>query len=339
MLEVSRRLFLVGCSHRSAPLAIRERIALSPEAQKTLYERLEQLSMVRECLVLNTCNRLEICAVGGAEAPAMILSAIGEATGLSEDELDAHSYQHADSDAVAHLHAVAAGLDSQLVGETEIFGQVKAAYEMGKAMGSVGRTLHRVLQKTFQAGKWARTHTAIGQGQVSLGNVAVELAERVFGSLNQASALVVGSGEIGREVAKALCSRGLDQLTVTSRREERANLLASQVGGITSPFASWTEVLSHSDVAIFATSAPGTLLDTPTAERVMRARSQRPLFFIDLAIPRDVDPGVGTLASAFLYNLDDLTAIANANRSLRESEVEKCLVALRERAADTWKRL
>ncbi len=334
------RLYLVGCSHRTAPLVVRERIALSPESQKLLYERLQASSAVRECFILNTCNRLEIYGVGGTGTSHILRTALAEITHLNDAEIAGHSYEKAGVDVVGHLYEVAAGLDSQLVGETEIFGQVKAAYEMAKAIGSVGRVLHRVLQRTFQAGKWARTHTAIGQGQVSLGNVSVELAERVFGSLRKASALVVGSGDIGREVAKALCSRGLNDLSVTSRSFERALALAEEVNGATTlPFAEWTRALPHTDVAIFATAAPQVLLDVTTAEQVMRERSGRPLFLIDLAMPRDVDPAVGSVASAFLYNLDDLTEIANANRKLRESEMEKCRLSLRERAEANWPRL
>jgi glutamyl-tRNA reductase len=235
-------------------------------------------------------------------------------------------------EAVAHLFEVAAGLQSQLIGETEIFGQVKDAYAEACAEKTVGQSLHRLFQKTFQAGKWARTHTAISQGQVSLGNVAVELAARVFGSLKHSHGLVVGGGEIGRDVAKALHSRGLKKISVTSRRAESATSVASEVEGEVIDFKEWQTLLSKADVAVFATAAPTMHLTKAELTSLMKKRGGDPLLLIDLAMPRDVDPACADLDSVFLYDLADLSEIANTNRRIRESEISVCRDGLRQRA-------
>lgn len=339
MESKSSQLYLIGCNHQSAPLHLRERLALKDESHHALYEALRAHAELHESFVLHTCNRLEVYAVGNGTTPEHVRAVLGEVTGSEASTFVEYAYDHRDAAVVEHLFEVAAGLNSQLVGETEIFGQLKNAYEEACERGTVGRLLHRLLQKSFQAGKWARTHTAIGQGHVSLGNIAVELAERVFGSLRTANALVVGTGQIGKDVAKALRSRGLSELSVTSRRLENAVALAEEVGGAHLAFDRWHRALERADVAIFATSAPNALLTTEEASAIMSVRGGDPLFLIDLAVPRDIEAGVGELESVFLYNLEDLSEIANANRITRESEVEKCRAALKERAQGFWARL
>lgn len=333
------QLYLLGCNHKSAPLALRERLALSDETHRALYDALAQKDDLRETFVLHTCNRLEVYAVGNGTTPTRVREALGAVTGDALQIFTEHAYDYRDAEAVEHLYAVAAGLNSQLIGETEIFGQLKNAYDEACERKTVGRVLHRVLQKSFQAGKWARTHTDIGKGQVSLGNIAVELAERVFGSLKKANALVVGSGQVGRDVAKALRSRGLEELTVTSRTLANAAAVAEEVGGATLSYERWHRALERADVVVFATSSPHAILTTAQVEAVMGVRRGDPLFIIDLAVPRDVEAGVGELESVFLYNFEDLSEIANANRQLRENEVERCRSALQERAHGLWSRL
>jgi glutamyl-tRNA reductase len=333
------QLYLIGCSHHSAPLELRERLALNDATHRALYEGLRAAGDLRESFVLHTCNRLEVYAVGNGTTPRLVREVLGQVTGGELEAFSVHGYERHNLEAVQHLYEVAAGLNSQLIGETEIFGQLKHAYEEACERQTVGHLLHRVIQKSFQAGKWARTHTAIGRGQVSLGNIAVELAERVFGSLRRARALVVGSGQVSCDVAKALRSRGLGELTVSSRRLERAAAVAKEVGGVPLPFERWPRVLEHTDVAIFATSAPEILLTAAEVQAVMSIRKGEPLFLIDLAVPRDVDAAAGELESVFLYNLEDLSEIANTNLRLRQSEVEKCRHALRERASSFWSRV
>ena len=333
------QLCLLGCNHHTAPLELRERIALTEETHRRLFETLKEHPEFSESLVLHTCNRLEVYAVGNGTTPEHLKTTLAEITGLSAELLTEHAYDLRNAEVVKHLYGVASGLNSQLVGETEIFGQVKAAYQEARQRGTTGPLLHKLLQKSFQAGKWARTNTSVSQGQVSLGNIAVELAERVFGSLRKASALVIGSGQVGRDVAKALRSRGLGELTVTSRRLETAAAVAQEVGGAPLAFDCWHRALETTDVAVFATSAPDALLRTEEAAAIMQVRGGDPLFLIDLAVPRDVEAGVGALESVFLYNFEDLSEIANANRKLRESEVTKCRQALDEKAHHFWSKV
>jgi glutamyl-tRNA reductase len=334
---------MVGCSHHSTPLEVRERIALPPERLARLREALLSDPLIAESFVLHTCNRLEIYgsspAGAGETLEAQLARHLQVATTFTSDEAQTYAYTRDAEEAVRHLYEVAAGLDSQLLGETEIFGQVKSAYESAQQVRSVGPVLHRLLQKTFQAAKWARTHTGIGQGQVSLGNVAVDLAERIFGRIAEARTLVVGSGEIGREVARALHSRGTREIAVTSRQLANAQALAAEVGGETIPFNAWAEKLRYVDIAVFATASPGALLTEAIADERLPERHGQPLFLVDLAMPRDVAPEVGERQAVFLYNLQDLAEIANRNRAMREAEVNRCRTELRERAANFWRRL
>ena len=213
---------------------------------------------------------------------------------------------------------------------------MKDAYAEACDRKTAGRLLHKLFQKSFQAGKWARTHTAINQGHVSLGNIAVDLAARVFGELKKSHALVIGGGEVGRDVVKALHSRGLKQISVTSRREETASLAAAEVVGEVVPFDTWKTVLEKADVAIFATASPGSLLLAEEVTRIMAERNGDPLLLIDLAMPRDVDAGCGKEEAVYLYDLAALSKIANTNREIRESEVDHCRIGLKQRAETTW---
>ncbi len=330
---------VVGCNHRSTPLEVREQLALTPEKLECLRAALATDNGLRESYILHTCNRLEIYGVGTHPAAERLFYHLQTATGFEAKALQEHAYSLDAEQAVNHLFEVASGLDSQLLGETEILGQVKAAYAEAVNRQTVGPVLHRVIQKTLQAAKWTRTHTAIGQGQVSLGNVAVELAERIFGKLEKARTLVVGSGEVGREVARALHSRGASAIAVSSRRLENAKVLAAEVQGETIPFASWPEKLRFVDITIFATSAPGTILTEGMVAGMMKTRGDEPLFLVDLAVPRDVDPSVGGLDAVFLYNFEDLAEIANRNRALREAEVTRCRRILSDRATLLWNKL
>lgn len=329
-------LHLVGCSHESAPLELRERLSLGPDTVKELYAALQAEGHLGEVAVLHTCNRLEIYVVGSSVDLNSLTRRIALATKLPVEEFQNHVYRLEGRSVVQHLFEVASGLKSQLVGETEIFGQVKNAYAEACQQRTAGKAIHKLFQKSFQAGKWARTHTAISQGHVSLGNIAVDLADRVFGTFKRSHALVVGGGDVGRDVTKALHSRGLKRISVTSRRAETAAGSASEVGGEVVPFDSWKEVLETTDVAIFATAAPGALLTRAELSKIMTKRGGDPLLLIDLAVPRDVEAACGDEEAVYLYNLADLSNIANLNRKMRESDVELCRQGLKQRTAATW---
>ena len=333
----SPRFVTIGCNHHKTPLAIRERMALTPDGVRLLSARLKEHPEVREAAVLNTCNRLEIFAVtGNHDWNREIAAMLHSINGFPVEEFLEHAYAFEDLDAVNHGFQVAAGLDSQMVGETQILGQMKSTYAAAIEDKSVGPVLHKFFQKSFQAAKWARTETKIGIGQVSLGNVAVELATRIFGRLTVSRTLVVGSGEVGQEVAKAFRSRGVACMSIASRTHERADELAHAVDGLVIPFNTWKDNLPYTDIAIFATSAPGYLLDRSTIEETLRKRPRRPLFLIDLALPRDIEGSAADVRNVYLYNLEDLAAIANENLESRRREMELCLQELSKKAQYAW---
>lgn len=315
-------------------------MALSNEGVRSLQDGLRQHPAVREAAILNTCNRIEIYAVSQngdwREAVAQLL---GEINGFPVNEFLEHAYCFENLDAVKHAYRVAAGLDSQMVGETQILGQMKNTYADAIEQQTIGPVLHRFFQKCFQAAKWARTETKIGVGQVSLGNVAVELAVRIFGRLTVSRTLVIGSGEAGRDVAKAFRSRGVACMSIASRTHQRAEALAREVDGLLIPFNTWEDTLPYVDIGIFATSAPHCLLDREMIEHRLGKRPRKPLFLIDLAVPRDIQPEVAELPNVYLYNLEDLATIANENLKSRQEEMASCVIELEKKAHYLWERL
>lgn len=330
-------LFLVGVTHRTAPFGFREKIALGIEGEAALAAELACLPAVREFAVLNTCNRVEIYGVAsnpaGARAATAAFCALRH---IAVGDFEQFGFTLTGRDAVEHLLQVAAGLDSQILGETEIFGQVKRAYAAAQTRGSAGPILNRFFQKAFQAAKHVRTNTGISTGQVSVANVAVDLAESVFGSVCDARILLLGAGEMAEKSARAFQSRGAKQVTVANRRLDRATLLAQTLGAKTVCFDQREAALSASDIVVCSTSAPGTILSCAAVRAAMAGRRSRPLLLIDLAMPRDVDTAAGSLENVFLYNLDDLAAVAAKNRQARLSEANAGRAALAPRVETLW---
>jgi glutamyl-tRNA reductase len=333
-----RCLFVIGASHHRAPLEVRERLALVSE--EGLRADLAAVPGLREFAILNTCNRVEFYGVGAdAEAAASVQAAYCARQRFSADEFERVRFRMTGRDAALHLFEVASGLDSQLLGENEIFGQVKEAYAAAQSFGSAGAVLNRVFQKAFQAAKHVRTHTGISSGRVSVANVAVELACNIFGSLAGARVLVLGTGEIGEGTARAFRSRGAADLAVAGRRIERAARVASGLGAETLPFDERDARLADYDIIVCSTSAPGAVLGASAIAAAMRRRPARPLLLIDMAVPRDVESAAADLQNVFLYNLDDLAGIAEQNRSAREAEVAHCRAMLAQRADGLWRQL
>jgi glutamyl-tRNA reductase len=313
---------------------------LSAEGVQTLQDQLRDHQDIREAAVLSTCNRLEIYAVTEAgNCEKDIAGLLESINGFPVEDFFEHAYVHENLEAIKHAFEVASGLDSQMVGETQILGQMKDSYAAAIEKRTVGPVLHRFFQKSFQAAKWARTETKIGSGQVSLGNVAVELATRIFGKLTVSRTLVLGSGDVGREVAKAFRSRGVACMSIASRTHERAEELAREVDGLLIPYNTWIESLPYVDVGIFATSASSHLLDKATLAPILAKRPRKPLFLIDLALPRDIEASAAELPNLYLYNLDDLANIANENLKSRQREVDICIAELARKAKYTWKGL
>jgi len=333
-------LFLLGASHQTAPLAVREKLALDDARALALAARLQQTPGVGEFAFLNTCNRVEIYGVArDADTFAGLRHSLAETTGCTPEELASVVHLRQNHEVVAHVFSVAAGLDSQIVGETEILGQVKGAYEAALAKRWTGPVLNRVFQKTFQAAKYIRTHTAIGEGQISIASVAVDLAGKIFGDLAPVNILVVGAGDIGIKTVQAFQSRGARRITVASRTLSRAEEAAASAGGWAATMADLPETLAAADIVASSTSAPGFVLTLELVAAAMKRRAARPLFLIDLALPRDVDPAVANLANVYLYNLDDLAKIAEANLAQREAEVARCRAIVAERTAALWPQL
>lgn len=330
-------LFLLGASHHTAPLAVREKLAINQTRADELAAQLKANQAVREFALVNTCNRVELYGV--ADHPATLdrlRATLCGITGCTPAELDAAVALRQNHDVIAHLFAVASGLDSQIVGETEILGQVKQAYDSALEKHWTGPVLNRVFQKTFQAAKHIRTHTHIGAGQVSIATVAVDLAGRIFGELAGTKILVVGAGDIGLKSVQAFQSRGATSITVASRTLAKAEEVAALAGGWAQSMAELPEAVAQADIIVSSTSSPDFILPRELVATSMKRRPARPLFLMDLALPRDIDPATAKLANVFLYNLDDLAAIAEQNLAQREAEVAKCRAILAERTAALW---
>jgi len=333
-------LFVIGATHHTAPIEVREKLSLGAEAAAALHAELGAMPGLREFALVSTCNRIEFYGVAEtAEAATGVQAAFCTRQRFTVEEFEKFRLSLRGRHAVQHLFEVASGLDSQMLGETEIFGQVKEAYAAAQARRSAGPVLNRVFQKTFQAAKMARTHSAITEGRVSVANVAVDLAVNIFGDLTGTRVLLLGAGEIGEKTAKAFQGRGATGLTVASRRLERAMELATSLGAGALPFEHREAKLADFDVVVGSTSAPDLVVSHGATTAAMRKRPDRPLFFIDLALPRDIDPAVAGLQNVFLYNLDDLAKIAERNRAAREAEISKCRALLTERAAALWQQV
>ncbi len=340
MSAVLQSLFVLGSSHHQAPLEVRERFALSQDEAQALQQALHAHPDIRECIVVNTCNRLEIYGLATSpEIESIIRDQFCERHGLSRELFDSHSFWHTNLDVLQHALEVSTGLDSQMVGETDILGQMKKAYAAAKNAGCTGTVLNRLFEKSFQAAKSARTQTAITRGQVSIGNVAVDLASRIFGKLHDSRVLLLGSGDVGEKTAQALKSRGVADITVSSRTFENAHKLAHQLGGAAIEFSDFETQLLHFDIIICSTASPTTILEIKNLAPALKKRPERPCFLIDLAMPRDIAPEVEKLENVYLYNLDDLSSIANENLEQRRTEIEHARKILKHHAWTLWLQL
>ncbi len=314
---------VLGLSHRTAPVELRERLYFQteklPHALGTVREELG----VSECVILSTCNRVELYALfsnGQAEASSL-KQFLARFHGLDLQELSPRLYWHLQPDSVRHLFRVASGLDSMVLGESEILGQVREAYLQAVSCGSVGKVFHRLFQTALRTGKEVRSKTRIGQGATSVSSVAVELARRIFQNVRTKTILTLGTGAMGQTTLQCLKEQGIAQVLVANRTYSKAESLAREVGGEALPFDELIRGLAQADIVLCSTGASEHLLAPAQIRQVMALRRQRPLFIIDISVPRNVDPQVGSLENVYLYNIDDLEGIASTNLQLRLKEV------------------
>jgi glutamyl-tRNA reductase len=310
----SPELFLVGLSHKSAPIDVRERVALSGDALKAALAELKCTAGVAEAFVVSTCNRVEVFVLADGETAARAFF-----TSRSPEASD-HLYLKRGSDAVRHLFRVSASLDSMVVGEQQILGQVKEAYGLASAAQAAGSYLSRLCNRAFATAKRVRTETEIGRGATSMSQVAVELVEKIFGDLRGRTIALVGAGKMGALSAKALAVLGANQILVTNRSAERGLALAEQVGGTFREWEGLEALLVEADVVIVSTGAPHYVVTRESVSVAMKARRSRSMCVIDLAVPRNVDPACAELNDVFAYDVDDLERVVHSTQEARRGE-------------------
>jgi len=327
---------LVGLNHRTAPVEVRERVSFTTEQARRAAEELRARGILEETLVLSTCNRSEVY---GVPPEASHESAVGLSSFLSEfhsvrpDLLSGSLYHHYDREAVRHLFRVSAGLDSMLLGEAEILGQVREAYRFAHEHGATGPVLNRLFQGALEVGKRVRTETELGTRPMSVASAGVKLAERIFGKLNERSALVLGAGTISEHVVEQLRSRGIAHLFVMNRSRERAEKLAQQFGGKIVGWGEWETALKGPDVVVASLSAEQPVLRREMLARAMAARGNRALLLMDLGLPRNIEAAAAELYNVYVYNVDDLADIVQQNRQARESEIPRAEAIVEEHLA------
>lgn len=310
-------LFCIGLSHHLADVETLEHFGGDVEMVCLLRN-----SGCAEAVVLSTCNRVEVYGTSEARVSTLdIARCLNRKIDKHISTESAPFYRYEDGDCVRHLFRVASGLDSMVVGETEILGQTKKAYESARTAGAAGRYLHRLFQRAFRVAKHVRTHTEITRGAVSVGSVAVDLAQKIFGNLRNCKVLVIGAGETSERTVRALISRGASDLRVSNRSPERAETLALAVSGRAVPFEQWMQQCGEIDILITSTSSEVPLLSREKLAPVVLERIDRPLFIIDIAVPRDVAPDVNALDGVYLYDIDSLQSIAEQSMATRRAQM------------------
>jgi glutamyl-tRNA reductase len=328
-------LVVLGLSHHSSSVTVRERFAFAEASVPGALQSLRTSGVADEAVILSTCNRVEVYVATQME-PAQAFAALRtflvnhhEYTDPLTDEL----YTLSEPQSLYHLFKVASGLDSMVLGETEILGQLKKAYDLALQGGYTGSRLNKAFQRAFNVAKHIRTETNIQRGSVLVGSVAVELAEKIFSHLSDRDVMIIGAGDTGEKTARALLSRGARSILVTNRSPDKAIALASELGGRAVPFENWAGEFANIDVLITSTSAPHYLLDRASLQPVMSQRRHRPLLLIDIAVPRNIEPEVNFLEDVYLYNVDDLQTIAGDYLKQRQEEVARCEQIIRDKAA------
>ncbi len=323
-------IFCLGVNHKTAPVEIRERLAFAEKSIPLHLEGIRGLGGVREAVVLSTCNRVEI--YGAADQPGDALDELihylVDHFAVSPGEVE--FYRKEAGDAAHHLFEVASGLDSMVLGETEIFGQIKKAYATAQSNGSTARQMNKLFQQSFSVGKLVRSSTRIQQGATSVGSAAVDLAEKIFGRLEGCRVMIIGAGEVSRITAQSFRSRGASSIIVSNRSFDKAEELAAELAGKAVHFDDWNQYLNQVDIVISSTSASHAVVRRDMVEKSISNRRGHSLFLIDIAVPRDIEDEVNELDNVYLYNIDQLQRIASAGVERRKEQIEVCRGVIRQ---------
>jgi glutamyl-tRNA reductase len=328
-------LIVLGLNHKTAPIEIRECLAFKEEDMEQALAQVRALPSLKENVILSTCNRVEILAVTRETEKAIsdLKDFLCQYHQLSQKEFERHLYTHVGTGAVQHIFRVASSLDSMVVGEPQILGQIKSAYEVASQRKTSGLILNRLLHRAFHAAKRVRTETKIGSRAVSVSSIAVDLSRKIFETLEKKTVLLIGAGEMAELAAQHLVSGGVERVLVANRTYERAAALARQFQGEAIPFEQMSQGLKIADIVISATDSRRPILGYEQVTRVMRERKQSPIFFIDIADPRDIEAKVGDIENVYLYNIDHLQKVANDNIQDREQEARKAEALVQEEVA------
>ena len=316
-------ILVVGLNHRTSPVELREKLAFNLAEAQEFYEKLLDYRKIREAVLLSTCNRVEVYSWSNEEGEDHIISTLEESKGISSQAIIPSLYIYRGKEAVKHIFRVASSLDSMVLGEPQIVGQVKEAFEEALTCDATGVILNQLMKKALSVSKRVRTETAIGESAISVSYAAVQLAQKIFGDLSNRKAMLVGAGEMAELAARHLVHKGVSRITVVNRTLSRAQELAQKLQGQALPMDRLEEKLAEVDIVITSTGAPHTVVTSDMVQRTMRERKRRPIFFIDIAVPRDVDPEVERVENVYLYDIDDLEQVVERNRKRREKESVK----------------
>ena len=316
---------IVGLSHKTAPVEVREKLAFAPTAMERPLHQMLELPTIAEALIISTCNRVELCAA--TKEPDAAIAALrrflAEYHQVTSEEISENLYDYQGQEAIRHLFRVSSSLDSMVLGEPQILGQIKTAYGYAAEFKTAGLILNRFLHKAFSVAKRVRTETRIASNAVSVSFAAVELARKIFDSLDDKAVMIIGAGEMCELAAKHFVNNGISKVLVTNRTFERAEKLAEEFDGKAIPFDQFVDHLVEVDIVMTSTGAPNFILEQAQMEAVLKQRKNQPMFLIDIAVPRDINPKVNDIDNAYLYDVDDLQGVVQANLKERRKEASK----------------
>jgi glutamyl-tRNA reductase len=323
---------VLGLNHKTAPISVREKVSFSGDRMKRALSALKQSGVIEESVILSTCNRTEFHIVTSDTDKGLesLWGFIADTAQAAQDDIERFFYLSRNKDALRHLFRVSSSLDSMIVGETQVLGQVKDAYFKARECGAVGKKLDEIFEEAIRVGKRVRTRTQIGKGAVSTSTAAIELARKIFDTLENKQVLIIGAGKIGEVTVRNLFSRGIRTVVVANRTFDKARELAGEFGGTAVTFEQAPAFVAEADIVISSTSAPHYVLALKDVEDVMRRRRGKPLLFIDLGMPRNIDPDINTLENVYVYNVDDLASVRDANireRKIEASKAEEIVLA------------